>query len=445
LGKITHYFSDHKRNTVNVTTKKINEANVLASATIAQADIDAKIDTIAQESGKQLKVDGFRQGKVPAHVVKKLYGEKLAEDAEGEALRDLITQAYSDAGINPADVLGDPMFKKYDKNDNGIDIEIQLCLRPTIETKDYQGVTPAYDEPKVTAKEIDERIKVLSAQAAPLEELKTKRPLQKGDTAVFDFEGFVDGVAFEGGKADNYELEIGSGQFIPGFEEGMEGLNVGDEKRVPVTFPADYQAENLKGKEAEFAVKLHAIKIKGDVELNDALAQKITNDDKSTVESFKKGTEEQIKAEKFSKLYNEELKPAITEALVAHFTFDLPENIVEQEIDNLVNQKAQSMTPEEIKAVQEDSAKLDALREEVRDDATSSVKATFIIDALAKEEKISITDDEVNQTLYYEAIMAGQNAEELIEYYQKNNLLPAVKMSMLEDKLYSRLLGLDKQ
>jgi len=430
---------------VNVTTKKINEANVLASATIAQADIDAKIDTIAQESGKQLKVDGFRQGKVPAHVVKKLYGEKLAEDAEGEALRDLITQAYSDAGINPADVLGDPMFKKYDKNDNGIDIEIQLCLRPTIETKDYQGVTPAYDEPKVTAKEIDERIKVLSAQAAPLEELKTKRPLQKGDTAVFDFEGFVDGVAFEGGKADNYELEIGSGQFIPGFEEGMEGLNVGDEKRVPVTFPTDYQAENLKGKEAEFAVKLHAIKIKGDVELNDALAQKITNDDKSTVESFKKGTEEQIKAEKFSKLYNEKLKPAITEALVAHFTFDLPENIVEQEIDNLVNQKAQSMTPEEIKAVQEDSAKLDALRDEVRDDATSSVKATFIIDALAKEEKISITDDEVNQTLYYEAIMAGQNAEELIEYYQKNNLLPAVKMSMLEDKLYSRLLGLDKQ
>jgi len=429
---------------VNVTTKKLNDANVLVTTTIAQADIDSKIDKLAKETGKQVKVDGFRQGKVPAHVVKKLYGEKLAEDAEGEALRDLITQAYTDAGIKPADVLGDPMFKKYDKGDNGIDVEIQLCLRPTIDTANYQDIAPAYDEPKVSAEEIDERIKVLSAQAAPLEELKEARPLQKGDTAVFDFEGFVDGVAFEGGKADNYELEIGSGRFIPGFEEGMEGLTLGEEKRITVTFPADYQAEDLKGKEAEFAVKLHAIKVKGEVALDDALAQKITNDDKMTVDAFKQGTEEQLKAEKFSKLYNEELKPAITEALVKHFTFDLPENIVEQEIDNLVNQKAQSMTQEEIKAVQEDSAKLDALRDEVRDDATNSVKATFIVDALATAEKLSVSDEEVNQTLYYEAIMAGQNPQELIEYYKSNNLMPAIKMSMLEDKLYSRLLGLDK-
>jgi trigger factor len=429
---------------VNVTTKKLNEANVLVTTTIAQADIDSKIDKLAKETGKQVKVDGFRQGKVPAHVVKKLFGEKLAEDAEGEVLRDLITQAYTDADIKPADVLGEPMFKKYDKGDNGIDVEIQLCLRPTIDTSDYKGIAPKYDKPKVSAEEIEERIKVLTAQAAPLEEIQEARPLQKGDTAVFDFEGFVDGVAFDGGKADNYELEIGSGQFIPGFEDGMEGLNVGEEKRITVTFPADYQAEDLKAKDAEFAVKLHTIKVKGDVALDDALAQKITNDDKMTVESFKQSTEEQLKAEKFSKLYNEELKPAITEALVKHFSFDLPENIVEQEIDNLVNQKAQNMTPEEIKAVQEESAKLDALRDEVREDATNSVKATFIIDALATAEKISVKDEEVDQTLYYEALMAGQNPQELIEYYKSNNLMPAIKMSMLEDKLYSRLLELDK-
>jgi trigger factor len=444
LGKITHYFSYHQRNTVNVTTQKLNDANVLATATIAQADIDARIDTLAQQTGKQIKVDGFRKGKVPAHVVKKLYGDKLLEDAEGEAVRDLLTAAYTEAGINPADLLGDPMFKKYEKGENGIDVEIQFCLRPVIDTKDYKGVIPSFDDPTVSAEEIEERIATLTAQAAPLKTIEETRPLAKGDVAVFDFEGFVDGVAFEGGKAENYELEIGSGQFIPGFEEGMEGLSVGEEKRITVTFPADYQAENLKAKDAEFAVKLHAIKVKGEAKLDDALAQKITNDDQSTVESFRKGTEEQLKAEKFSKQYNEELKPAIVDALVKHFDFDLPENIVEQEVDNLVNQKAQTMTPEEIKAVQEDSTKLDALRDEVRPEAINSVKATFIVDALAKEEKISVNDEEVNQTLYYEAIMAGQNGEELIEYYKNNNLLPAVKMSMLEDKLYSRLLGLDK-
>ena len=225
----------------------------------------------------------------------------------------------------------------------------------------------------------------------------------------------------------------------------MEGMKPGEEKRIKVTFPDDYQAEDLKGKEAEFAVKLHTIKEKAEATLDDALAQKITGDDKATVESLTEGVKEQLKAEKFAKLYNEELKPAITEALVKHFEFDLPENIVEQEIDNLVNQKAQSMTQEEIDAVREDSAKLDALRDEVREDATNSVKATFIVDALASAENLSVSDDEVSQTLYYEALMAGQNPEELIQYYQKNNLLPAVKMSMLEDKLYHRLLELKKQ
>ena len=430
---------------MNVTTTKLNDANVLTSATIAQSDIDARIDTLAVQTGKQIKVDGFRKGKVPAHAVKKLYGEKLTEDAEGEAIRDMLTEAYAAAGIKQGDVLGDPMFKKYDKGADAIEVEIQLCLRPTVNTEDYKSVVPSYDEPTVSAEEIQERTDVLTAQAAPLEALAEARPLAQGDVAVFDFEGFLGDEPFEGGKADNYELEIGSGQFIPGFEEGMEGMTIGEEKRVPVTFPEDYQAENLKGQEAVFAVKLNAIKVKAPATLDDALAKEITKDENATVASFTQGIEEQLKAEKFSKLYNEELKPAITEALVEKIEFDLPENIVEQEIDNLVNQKAQSMTREEIEAIQGDEAKLNALRDEVRDDATKSVKATFIIDALATKEKISVSDDEVNQTLYYEAVMAGQNPDELIQYYTKNNLLPAVKMSMLEDKLYSRLLDLDKQ
>jgi trigger factor len=430
---------------VNVTTEKLNDANVLAKATIAQADIDAKIDDLARQTGKQIKVDGFRQGKVPPHVVKKLYGDKLAQDAEGEALRDLITSAYTEAGINPADVLGDPMFKKYEKNDGKIDVEIQLCLRPTIDTDNYADAIPPFEQPTVTEKEIDERIATLAKQVAPLETVKTKRALKKGDVAVFDFEGFIDGKAFEGGKAENYELEIGSGQFIPGFEEGMEGMKPGEEKRIAVTFPEDYQAEDLKGKAAEFAVKLHEIKVKTEPEIDDELAKQITRDDKATVATMREGIEAQLRNEKISKLYNEEIKPKLVEALVEHFEFDLPENIVEQEIDNLVNQKAQTMSREEIEAIQKDSAKLDALREEVRDEATRSVKATFIVDALAKKEGISVPDAEVTQVLQYEAIMAGQNPDELVQYYEKNNLLPAVKMSLLEDKLYAKLLGLDAQ
>jgi trigger factor len=429
---------------VNIKTKKIDDANILISGAIAQEDIDAKVDALAVQTGKQIKVDGFRKGKVPAHAVKKLYGEKLAEDAEGEALRDMLNEAYKEAGISAADILGDPMFKKYDKNDKEIDVEIQLCLRPTVDTKDYKKIIPEFKEPEVTAKEINERIDTLSAQAAPLESIKTKRALKKGDTAVFDFEGFVDGEPFEGGKAENYELEIGSNQFIPGFEDGMSGMKTGEEKTIKVKFPDDYQAENLKSKDAEFVVKLHDIKVRGEVKLDDELAKKITNDQNATVETLKEGIKEQLKGEKISKVYNDEVKPQLIEALVKHFDFALPENIVEQEIDNLVNQKAQSMSREEIQEIQGNADKLEKLRDEVREDATSSVKATFIVDALAKEEQLSVKDDEVSQVLYYEAVMSGQNPDEVIKYYTKNNLLPAVKMSMLEDKLYYRLLGLDK-
>ena len=428
---------------MNVTTKKLNDANVLASATLAQADIDSKIDTIARETGKQIKVDGFRQGKVPAHVVKKLYGDKLAQDAEGEALRDLITQAYKDAGINPADVLGDPIFKKYEKTDEGIDVEIQFCLRPTIDTGDYASVVPEVEKPEVTDEEIDARIATLAKQTAQLKEIDTPRPLENGDTAVFDFEGFLDGEPFEGGKAENYELEIGSGQFIPGFEEGMLGMKPGEEKRIKVTFPEDYQAENLRGKETEFAVKLHAIKVPEDQPVDDELAKKITRDDNATVESMREGIASQLRTEKITQQYNDTLKPKLIEALVEHFAFDLPENIVEQEIDNLVNQKAQSMTQEEIDAIREDEEKLKALRDEVRDDAVKSVKATFLVDALAQKEGLSVSDDEVTQVLQYEAIMNGQDPAALLKYYEQNNLLPAVKMSLLEDKLYTKMLGLE--
>ncbi len=430
---------------MKVTTKQIDKANLLVNASFPQEEINAKIDKLAADAGKQLKVDGFRKGKVPAHVVKKMHGEQLAQDAEGEMIRAALDEALAEAKVNPADMLGEPMFKKYDKGDNGVEAEIQVCLRPTVELGDYKAVVPTFEQPKATPEEVDARIADLAKQAAPLESIEKPRALKKGDTAVFDFEGFLKGEPFEGGKAEKFELEIGSGQFIPGFEEEMEGMKPGEEKTIKITFPEDYQAENLKGQETEFAIKLHDIKVKADAVIDDKMAQAATGKADATVESLKESTAEQLITEKISKLYNEELKPKLLEALVAHYTFDLPENIVEQEIDNLVNGKAQSMTPEQIKEIQEDPKKLEALREESREDAINSVKATFIVDAIAREEKISVDDQEVHQVLYYEAMMAGQKPEDVLEHYKKNNLIPAIKMGMIEDKLFGKLLGLDKE
>ena len=429
---------------MKVSTKSIDKANFSVEVSIPNSEIEAKVDKLAAQAGKQIKVDGFRKGKVPANVVKKLHGEQLTQDAEGEFVREALDKALAEVKANAADMIGDPIFKKYDKTDESIEAEIVVCLRPIVELGDYQKVVPSFEKPTASDEEIDERIKELAAQSAPLESIKTKRALKKGDVAVFDFEGFLDGKPFEGGKAEAYELEIGSNQFIPGFEDQMVGMKIGEEKRIKVTFPEDYQAENLKGKETEFDIKLHDIKVRSEAKIDDKTAQAITGKADATVDDLKASVADQIVAEKISKLYNEELKPKLLEALVKAYDFDLPQNIVEQEIDNLVNNKAQTMSKEEIEKVQKDPKELEKLREEARNSAAESVKATFIVDAIAKEEKVSVDDNEVYQVLYYEAAMSGQDGKALVEYYQKNNLIPALKMGMIEDKLFGKLLGIDK-
>ncbi len=428
---------------MKVTVKKIDDANILVSGAVENSVIEANIDRLAREAGKQMKVDGFRQGKVPPHIVKKLHGDKLRQDAESEALKALMDMGIAEAGINAADIIGEPIFKKYDKKEDKIEVELELSLRPDVKAEGYEKAVPTFKKPTATAKEVDEKLKEIASQNAPFEKIKRKRAVKDGDMTLIDFEGFVDGVAFDGGKAEKFNLKIGSGQFIPGFEEQIIGMKYDEQKDVVVTFPKEYQSADLAGKEAIFKVTLHEIQEQKEAELDDALAQKLLSDEKATLDTLKEKLKEQIVSEKTSKVYNEKLKPELIEALVKHFDFALPHNIVEQEIDAKINAKAREMKEEELKVYQENPEKVEALRDEVREEAENSVKATFIVDALAKKEAINVDDQEVSQAIYYEAMMSGQDPQQVIKYYQENNLLPAVKMGMIEDKLFGKLLGLD--
>ena len=428
---------------MKVTVNKVDDANVIVSGTIENSVVDALINTMAIQAGKEMKVDGFRKGKVPPHVVKKLHGDKLAQDAEGEALKDLIDAGVKEAGINAADILGQPTFKKYDKKDDGIEVEVEVSTRPVFDLEGYMDVVPTFDKPKAAAKEVEEKLNEIASGQAPFEKIKRKRMVKDGDMTLIDFEGFVDGVAFDGGQAEKFNLKIGSGSFIPGFEEQIIGMKYDEEKMVTVTFPEDYQSAELAGKDAEFKVKLHEIQEKAPVEINDELAQKLLSDEKATVSTLTKKIEEQVTSAAVSKLYNEDLKPKLIESLVAKFDIALPNNIIDQEIDAKINAKAQEMTEEELNSFKDNPEKVDALRDEVKPDAIASVKATFIVDALAKKEEISVDDQEVSQAIYYEAMMSGQDPQEVIKYYQDNNLLPAVKMGMIEDKLFGKMLGLE--
>jgi trigger factor len=428
---------------MNITATKTDTANVLVVAKIESTDIEKNITKAAKKLAKTASVDGFRKGKVPVVTVKKMYAEQLAQDAESQAINEIIDSAKKDLDINQADIISDPTFKKYEKVADGIEMEITISLRPTIEVEDYQKLAPTYDEPTVEDSELEERLNTLLDNNSPFKKIKEERALANYDQAIFDFIGKVNDEEFEGGKADNFELVIGSGQFIPGFEEQMIGMNQGETKNLTLTFPADYQSVDLAGKESVFTVTLNEIKAKGKAELDaDMIKRLIPGDESATADTVKKKIAEQIQSEKVSKLYNETLKPQLIEALVSEYNFDLPENIVEKEIDAQINNRAKDMSEEELATYKDNNEKIDELRASVKEDAIRSVKATFLIDSLARKEGIEVNDQEVSQTIYYEAMMSGQDPQQVIEYYQKNNLLPAVKMGMIEDKLFAKIIGI---
>ena len=426
---------------MEVTAKKIDNANVVIEATIAKSDIESRVDKLAKQAAKQMKIDGFRPGKAPVSVVKKRLGDRLVQDAEAEVLREVLNTASKELELDAEKIIGEPAVTKFDRGEEVINVELKLSLKPEIEIGDISDIIPEVKTPRVTKKEVDERIKELAEAQAPFESIEEDRGLENGDLAVFDFEGFLNDEPFEGGKAENFELRVGSGQFIPGFEEQMIGMKKAEEKTIKVTFPEDYRNKDLAGKDVEFKIKLHDIKVKKDVEIDDELAKKLLGDENGALEEFEKEVEEQIKSEKMTKLYNDELKPKLVEALVEKFEFDLPESVVSQEVELALRNKVQQMNEEEIAELRDNEEKVNELREELRADAAKSVKATFIVDALAKKEGVEVTDQEMMQTIFYEAISMGQDPQQIFEYYKKQNLLPAIKMAMIEDRLLTKLLN----
>ncbi len=424
------------------TAKKTDESNAIVTATISAETIASSLDSLAKQATKTMDVQGFRKGKVPVAVIKQRYGQKMTEDAQNEALRDVFTKALEELKIDNADLVGEPAVTKFDKNDDGtIDVELKIASKPVVDLGDYKSLLPEVKAKKVTDKEIDERINEMASSSAPLEKIKRKRAVKAGDHAVIDFEGFKDGVAFEGGKADGHTLEIGSGSFIPGFEDQIIGMKYEEQKDITVTFPKEYQSKDLAGAEVVFKVTLHEIQAKGEPVIDDEFAQKVLPDtEKATVDTLKEKIKEQIKSEKTNQYYNDELKPAYLDALVKAINFAVPQSILDQEINQVLNNEIRTMSEDDIKKLQVDVKKIENMRVEAEPEAKNSVKATFIIDALAKAEAVEVTDQEVTQTVYYEAMMQGQDGVGALKKYEEMGYLPAIKMSMLEQKVISKLL-----
>ena len=420
-----------------VEVQKIDSANSVIKAKIDNETLEKKKEKIAKEIAKKAKIQGFRPGKVPVKVVKKMYADEIERDAVSEAVREVLDEGIKQLGA--VDVIGEPQVTKFDKKEDGIDVEINVYTKPEINIDDsYKECVPDVELPEVSEEETQKELENI-AKAESTTKISNKETLEKGDIAVIDFKGYINGKPMENGSAESYPLEIGSGSFIPGFEEQLESMKVGETRKIKVMFPENYGAKELAGKEAEFEVTLQEIQEKVPAEINDDLAKKYLNNENATVEDLKEYVKNSILQKKKAEIYAL-LKEKILECLVEKYDIDLPENIVEQEIEVIVGNEAAKLTPAELKELQTNPEKLEEFRNKFKDEAKERVKLTFIIDAIAKKEGVEVSDEELSQIIFYEALMQGQNPQDMIKYYQENGLIPVLKMNLVEEKLLNKLL-----
>ncbi|MDE6885462.1 MAG: trigger factor [Helicobacteraceae bacterium] len=416
--------------------KLLNNANVLIEDKLQGALIETKKAKIAQNISKNIKIDGFRKGKVPLSIVENRFKDKILQDSEQELLNETITASLKANNIEPNQIIGNPIFLKYDKNDKEINFEVKLGIFPKLDIKDYEKFIPEVKVPEISKKDIENRINDIAKNYGDL--IQVERALESKDIANIDFCGFIDGAEFDGGKAENYDLEIGSKSFIDGFEDKLIGMKNGESRNIELKFPQNY-AQHLANKDVTFKVKLNKIQERQIAKIDDTLAQKVLNKEDSTLADLESQIKLELENEAKNKAINE-LKPALTDSLIANINFDLPDNIVEQELDIIFRNSLRGISEDELKELQNDSNKAKEKREEKRDEAAKSVKLTFIIDFIAKQDNIAVSDNEVYQMLYYESMMMGTNPKDLLENYQKNNMLPAIKMTILENKVLNKLL-----
>ncbi len=432
---------------MEIKATKVDSANAKVEAKVSKQRVEEQENKIAKKIAKDVKIDGFRKGKAPAAVIKKMYKENIEQDTLSQLFQEIVKSAMEELDAKDESPIGEPVVTKYEKNDDGsIEIEFEISFRPKIDLSNVEECLPEVKTPRVTKKEIEERINELLKSASKLKDVEEDRELKEGDVAVIDFEGFVDGKAFDGGKAENYSLEIGSGSFIPGFEDALIGMKKGETKEISVTFPKEYGSKELAGKDATFKVTLHKIQERKlpDIADEELLKRFLPDIEHPTKEDLEKSVKKQIRREKLNKQYIDELKPKLTETLIEKIEFDLPKSVVEQEIEMNFRNSLQSKTEDEIKELQENPDKVEELRKEFEPDAKDSVKLTFIVDELAKANDVDVSDTEVTQAIYFEAMQQGQDPKKYLEYYQKQGLLPAIKMAMVEDKLFVKLLKLEE-
>lgn len=390
-------------------TDKKNEVKL--SFTIEASKFEEAIQKVYVKSAKYFNIPGFRKGKAPYKIVEKQYGAQIFyEDAFNEVAGEVYEKELTDAKIEAVSRPEIDIIQMEKGKDLIFTAVVQT--KPEVTLGKYKGIELKKVEYNVEEKDIDHEIGHIQERNARLVNVED-RPVEKNDTTVIDFEGFVDGVAFEGGKAENHELVIGSNTFIPGFEDQIIGMKIGEEKDINVTFPEEYFSKDLAGKAAVFKVKLHEIKKKELPVVDDEFAKDVSEFD--TIKELKASIKEKLEEENKNKAKYETEEEAI-KTVCDNTEIDIPSGMVETETDNMIKDIEQRLMYQGLNFAQylQMMGKTEEdMRKEMKEQAERQVKTKLVLGAIVEAEKIEATDEEVKAKLEEMATMYGKDAKDL--------------------------------
>lgn len=391
---------------------KLEKSMVEVKATFSKEEWKDAQDRALNKVAANANLDGFRKGKAPKALIKAKVGTKaLLAEAVDEILSTSYAKVFVENNITP---VAQPEANVEVMTEDELKITFTAPVAPEVELKQYKGLEAKKKVVRVTSKEVDERLASYQNEFAELE-LKEDGEVEDGDTANIDFEGFKDGVAFEGGKGENYPLEIGSGSFIPGFEEQLIGMKVGEEKEINVKFPEEYQAPELAGADATFKVKVHEIKTKILPALDDELAKDVNIEGVETLDQLKNHIKEDIRAQKKAEA-ERKFDEDVFEAVVEANPVEVPQAMVDTEVQTMVSEMTENLSRQGLNMdlyTQLTGQSLDDMKAQMADQAEKRVKFQLIIDAVVKAENIEVTDEELDEQYKEIAAYYSRDVEEI--------------------------------
>ena len=419
---------------MSLQVEKLEKNMAKLTIEVSASELEKALQSAYMKQKNKISLPGFRKGKVPRQMIEKMYGAEIFYD---DAANALIPKAYADAYDEcELDIVSRPEIDvvQIEKGKDFI-FTATVATKPEVTLGEYKGLEVDKVSTRVTQKEVDAKIQEEAEKNARTITVED-RAVQDGDEVVLDFEGFVDGVAFEGGKGENYPLTIGSGSFIPGFEEQLVGAEAEKEVEVKVTFPEDYHAEDLKGKEAVFKCTVHEIKAKELPEIDDEFAAEVSEFD--TLEEYKADVKAKIKEQKAAEGKAKQ-EDQVVEQAVKNATYELPEAMVETQAEQMANDFAQRMQSQGLtmeQYFQFTGTTAEQMMEDLKPQAVKRIETRLVLEAIAKAENIEISDEKLDEELAKMAESYKMEVDKLKEFMGENE-----KKQMEENEETSQIMN----